>query len=60
LGVDVTPQAWLDAATRDAERRALPELKPLLETLSRSMEALRRHEEEHLEERTAADRKPRS
>jgi hypothetical protein len=32
-------------------------LKPLLETLSKSMEALRDHERRHLEE-TAANRKP--
>jgi hypothetical protein len=33
--------AWLAAACADAERRGLPELKPLLETLARSTEALR-------------------
>jgi hypothetical protein len=38
----MTVQAWLDAAVGDAERRKLPELKPLLETLARSTEALRR------------------
>jgi hypothetical protein len=59
LGVDVTPQAWLEAATRDADRRELPELKPLLETLSKSMEALRRHEQEHIEETVSAARTPR-
>ena len=33
--------AWLAAACADAERRGLPELKPLLEGLARSTEALR-------------------
>ncbi len=32
---------WLAAAVADAERRGLPELKPLLETLARSTRALR-------------------
>jgi hypothetical protein len=32
---------WLTAAIADAERRGLPELKPLLETLARSTVALR-------------------
>jgi hypothetical protein len=34
-------EAWLKAACDDAERRGLPELKPLLETLARSTTALR-------------------
>jgi hypothetical protein len=33
--------AWLAAACADAERRGLPELKPLLESLARSTAALR-------------------
>jgi hypothetical protein len=33
--------AWLAAACADADRRGLPELKPLLEGLARSTEALR-------------------
>jgi len=33
--------AWLQAACEDADRRGLPELKPLLETLARSTVALR-------------------
>ena len=32
---------WLQAAIADAERRGLPELKPLLEGLARSTAALR-------------------
>ena len=33
--------AWLAGAIADAEARGLPELKPLLETLARSTQALR-------------------
>ena len=33
--------AWLAAAIADAERRGLPELKPLLEAFAESMRALR-------------------
>lgn len=36
--------AWLAAACDDADRRGLPELKPLLETLARATAALRLHE----------------
>jgi hypothetical protein len=32
---------WLAQATADAEARGLPDLKPLLETLARSTQALR-------------------
>jgi hypothetical protein len=34
-------EEWLAAAIADAERRGLPELKPLLETLARSTQNLR-------------------
>lgn len=34
-------KAWLAHAIADAEARGLPELKPLLETLARSTQALR-------------------
>jgi hypothetical protein len=37
----VTVEAWLNAVTADAERRGLPELKPLLESLARSTRVLR-------------------
>jgi hypothetical protein len=37
-----TVDTWLAAAVADAERRGLPELKPLLITLARSTAALRR------------------
>ena len=33
--------AWLEAANADAERRGLPELKPLLEGLAQSTKLLR-------------------
>ena len=38
----MTVESWLAAAVADAERRGLPDLKPLLETLARSTEAVRR------------------
>jgi hypothetical protein len=37
----MTVAQWLEQAIRDAERRNLPELKPLLEALARSTHALR-------------------
>lgn len=37
----MTIENWLKAALEDADRRGLPELKPLLETLARSTTALR-------------------
>ena len=37
-----TVASWLAAAIADAEQRGLPELKPLLETLARSTEGLRK------------------
>ena len=37
----MTIDEWLEAATADAERRGLPELKPILETLARATRALR-------------------
>ena len=40
----MTVESWLSSAIADAERRGLPDLKPLLETLARSTEALRRAE----------------
>jgi hypothetical protein len=36
-----TLQAWLESALQDADRRQLPALRPLLETLSRSTALLR-------------------
>jgi hypothetical protein len=39
-------QAWLGRSIADAEARGLPELKPLLETLARSLQALRDGDEE--------------
>lgn len=37
----MTIERWLKAAIEDAERRALPELKPLLEGLAQSTRVLR-------------------
>ena len=37
----MTIESWLQAAIADAERRGLPELKPILETLARATNALR-------------------
>jgi hypothetical protein len=37
----MTIDAWLKAAIEDAERRGLPELRPLLEGLAQAMRALR-------------------
>jgi hypothetical protein len=37
----MTIESWLEAAIADAERRGLPELKPILETLARATKALR-------------------
>lgn len=37
----MTIEAWLKSAIEDAERRGLPELKPLLESVAQSMRALR-------------------
>ena len=45
---------WLTAALADAERRGLPELKPLLGGLAQSLGALRAADEEHQRERDDA------
>lgn len=37
----MTIEAWLQQAIADADRRGLPELKPILEALARSTKALR-------------------
>jgi len=37
----MTVKIWLENAIQDAERRGLPALRPLLETLARSTSALR-------------------
>jgi hypothetical protein len=37
----VTIKTWLENAIQDAERRGLPTLRPLLETLARSTSGLR-------------------
>jgi hypothetical protein len=38
----MTVRDWLKSATDDAERRGLPALKPLLEAIAKSTEALRK------------------
>jgi len=47
--------AWLARAVADAESRGLPELKPLLETLSRSLQALRDADREFRHPATVLD-----
>ena len=37
----MTIKVWLENAVQDAERRGLPALRPLLETLARATSALR-------------------
>jgi hypothetical protein len=37
----MTIESWLQAAIADAEKRGLPDLKPILEALARSTQALR-------------------
>ena len=37
----MTIESWLQAAIADAEKRGLPELKPILETLARATRTLR-------------------
>ena len=37
----MTIKSWLEAAMHDADRRGLPELKPLLEALAKATSALR-------------------
>ena len=37
----MTIDAWLEAAVKDAEKRGLPELKPLLEALAQATRTLR-------------------
>jgi hypothetical protein len=37
----VTVEQWLQVAIADAEKRGLPDLKPILEALARSTKALR-------------------
>jgi hypothetical protein len=37
----MTIETWLEFALADADRRNLPELKPLLESLARATQAIR-------------------
>lgn len=45
--MDARVAAWLQSAVQDAERRGLPELKPLLEGLAKSLGGLRAADAEH-------------
>jgi hypothetical protein len=44
----MNPEDWLSAAKADADRRGLPELKPLLEALAASTRVLREKGDCHL------------
>jgi hypothetical protein len=46
---------WLASAIADAERRGLPQLKPLLETLARTTTNLRKADEALRDEEAAAE-----
>ncbi len=37
----MTIKLWLEQASQDADRRGLPDLKPLLESLARATQSLR-------------------
>lgn len=50
--------AWLAHAAADADARGLPELKPLLETLARSTQALRDADDEF--QHPAGEHRPRA
>jgi len=52
----MTVEAWLAAAVADAERRGLPALKPLLETLAKATASLRAAETELQRERRERER----
>ena len=55
----MTIDAWLGAAVADAERRGLPELKPILEALARATTALRAADfNDHAAGQTPGGRKP--
>lgn len=47
--------SWLELARKDADARGLPELKPLLETLAASTQALRDAELEFAHPAAATD-----
>jgi hypothetical protein len=56
----MTVKDWLNAALNDAERRGLPELKPMLEGLAKATEQLRTTDwntdaRDHAEARPAPD-----
>lgn len=49
----MTIEDWLRSACDEADRRGLPQLKPLLETLARSTERLRAADRDARSEREA-------
>ena len=51
----MTIEDWLGAACADADKRGLPELKPLLEALARSTANLRRADRADDDQRMRAD-----
>jgi hypothetical protein len=53
----MTIESWLAAAVADAERRGLPELKPILETLARAARAARGRFQRRRERDAAAGRR---
>jgi hypothetical protein len=53
----MTPDEWLAQARQDADRRRLDTLKPLLDTLARSMANLRRAADERLPSAGVSDRR---
>ncbi len=55
----MTVKSWLEHAIQDAERRGLPGLKSLLETLARSTSALRSADWNSDAASELADRAPR-
>jgi hypothetical protein len=56
----MSPESWLASAIADAERRGLAAMKPMLESLARSLAALRAADAAHREQerQLAADQGP--
>jgi hypothetical protein len=61
----MTVQSWLEAACADADRRGMPEIKPLLESLARAMQSLRDADDvfghparQHANDGSTSDRDP--
>lgn len=56
----MTLDSWLKAAIADAEKRGLPELKPLLEGLAQSTRALRAADFNDVADGRRSDQSPRT